>query len=332
LSLILLLSGNPTSAQQIENLANGRVARIGLPSSDGDTIQVVVFGSGSDLSRKKGIFLFIQGSLPNPLLMAQDTQTFSSLPFNISAWREKYHFVAVSKPGIPVVADLKNLDQRFCYLDPASGKFPDKYRRLNYLEYYLQQHTTALDWMLQQPWADVSRVVVCGGSQGATVATRLAAAHPGITHLIYYSGNPNGRLDEEVRRIQQQVATGKLNGAEATAKLAELQEYWKWLYNNAESLDDANGDPPKTTVSFSKPAREYLSGLDIPVLVAFGTADLTAAPCATLPLDFLRQGKKNLTLKVYPNYDHHFFEQKSDGSEPEYRMDTAFREWMDWIR
>lgn len=328
---VLLLGSVPTRAQKPENIAGGKFTQIDLPLS-GDTVQLVFTGSERDLREKKGIFLFIQGSMPNPLLMWQDTLTFSSLPFNPKPWTDRYHFVAISKPGIPVLAELDKLNQNYCYVDPSSGKFPEKYRRLNYLEHYLEQHRIALDWLLKQPWADASRVVVCGGSQGATVAARLAAAHKSVTHLIYFSGNPNGRLDEEVRRIQQQVATGKINGTQATTQLAELQEYWKWLYDNPESLDDVAGDPPKTTVSFSKPVREYLSGLNIPVLVAFGTADLTAAPCASLPLDFLRLGKKNLTLKVYPNYDHHFFEQKPDGAEPEYKMDAAFREWMDWIR
>lgn len=328
---VLLLCSLSTDAQTPAGIAGGKFTRIDLPFA-GDTAQMVFTGSERDLQEKKGVFLFIQGSLPNPLLMWQDTLTFSGLPFNPKPWSDRYHFVAVSKPGIPVLAELGKLNQNYCYVDPASGEFPKKYRNHNYLEYYLEQHRVALDWLLKQPWVDASRIVVCGGSQGATVAARLASVHKGITHLIYFSGNPNGRLDEEVRRTQQQQAAGKLNGVEAAAKLAELQQYWKWLYENAESLDDAAGDPPKTTVSFSKPVREYLAGLDIPVLVAFGTADLTAAPCATLPLDFLRLGKKNLTLKVYPNYDHHFFEQKSDGSEPEYRMDTAFREWMDWIR
>ena len=302
-----------------------------LPFAGEDSIRFFVNGTGADLQRKKPVFLYIQGSLPTPLLL-YDEHVYGVFPFKTGVYRDSFHFVVVSKPGIPVVANTRALDAQMCYKDKDTGRFPAKYVVNNHLDFYIRQHRAVLNWLLQQPWTDTSKVVVCGGSQGATVAAKLASEEPKITHLIYYSGNPNGRLDEEVRRIQHDVATGKISEEKAAVKLEELQQYWKWLFANAESTDDTSGDPPKTTVSFSKPARAYLTQLSIPVLVAFGTADLTAAPCATLPLDFLRQGKTNLTLKIYPHYDHHFFEKKAGSGEPEYRLNSAFEEWMRWIK
>ena len=327
---LLTLLAAPVFAQKIKTPEEAGYTHFKIASASEDSIQFLVNGTGADLQRKKPVFLFIQGSLPNPLLLF-DENVYGVFPFQIGAHRDSFHFVAVSKPGIPVMADTRTLDTQMCYKDKATGRFPAKYVVNNHLDFYVQQYREVLTWLAQQLWVDMSKVVVCGGSQGATVAAKLATAEPKITHLIYYSGNPNGRLDEEVRRIQRDVTTGNINGEKAATKLIELQEYWEWLYANAESTDDTHGDPPKTTVSFSKPAREYLTQLDIPVLVAFGTADLTAAPCATLPLDFLRKGKTNLTLKIYPNYDHHFFEKKAEGGEPEYRLNEAFAEWIKWV-
>jgi len=309
-----------------------RLCRFDVPFAEGDTAQAVVSGQVADFQQKKGVFLFVHGSLPTPLALFQDTVAYGVWPFRYRDFESQYHFVAVSKPGLPLMAQVKDLDHRMCYMNPATGQPPQRFREKNHLDYFVQQHSAVLDWLLRQPWVDASRVVVCGGSQGATVASKLASTHPRVTHLIYYSGNPNGRLDEEVRRIQQDVATRKINDSEAAKKLGDLQQYWAWLYAHAEQTDNpGGGDVPKTTVSFSSPARAWLTQLNIPVLVAFGTADIIAAPCATLPLDFLRLGKNNLTLKIYPNYDHHFFEQKNDGAEPEYRMNDAFREWMEWV-
>lgn len=333
LALSLLLYMGAATAQPPQPLPHTRLTRFDVPVAAGDTAQVLIAGQVGDFQQKKGVFLFVHGSLPTPLALFQDTVAFGVWPFDYRDFQSQYHFVAVSKPGLPLTAQIKDLDQRMCYNDPATGHPPKRFRENNHLDYFVQQHSAVLDWLLRQPWADASRVVVCGGSQGATVASKLASVHPRATHLIYYSGNPNGRLDEEVRRIQQDVATGKITGAAAAQKLEELQQYWAWLYANPEQTDNpGGGDVPKTTVSFSSPARAWLVQLNIPVLVAFGTADLTAAPCAALPLDFLRAGKNNLTLKIYPNYDHHFFEQKTDGSEPEYRMNAAFREWMEWAK
>ncbi len=328
---LLAVLAAPVFAQKIKTPEEAGYTHFKIASASGDSIQFLVNGAGVDLQRKKPVFLFVQGSLPNPLLL-YDEHVYGVFPFKTGDYRDSFHFVAVSKPGIPVMADTRTLDGQMCYKDKTTGRFPAKYVANNHLDFYVQQHSTVLDWLAQQPWVDMSKIVACGGSQGATVAAKWATVEPKITHLIYYSGNPNGRLDEEVRRIQRDVADGKITGETAVSKLSEIQNYWTWLYANAESSDDTHGDPPKTTVSFSKPAREYLTQLDIPVLVAFGTADLTAAPCATLPLDFLRKGKTNLTLKIYPNCDHHFFEKKAEGQEPEYRLNEAFVEWMKWVK
>lgn len=330
---LLLLLTSVAVTQTPRPVSGLHYTRFDIPWAKGDTARMVVSDEGADLTRKKGVFLFIHGSLPTPLALFEDTVAYGVFPFDCREFRDQYHFIAVSKPGIPLVSQVRDLNPQMCFVDTATGIPPEAFRQNNHLDYYVAQHTAVLNWVLHQPWADASRVIVCGGSQGATVASKLASVHPAITHLMYYSGNPNGRLDEEVRRLQQDVATGKISGVTAAQKMEELHQYWAWLYANADQVDVPNSsDVPKTTVSFSSPARAWLTQLNIPVLVAFGTADITAAPCATLPLDFLRAGKQNLTLKIYPNYDHHFFENKGDGSAPEYRMNEAFREWMAWVR
>lgn len=332
-ALLLATSTAGIFAQKPQPVPGLPCTRIDLPFAGNDTARILLEGKPESLSRKKAVFLFVHGSLPTPLCLFQDSLAYGVFPFHADEFQEQYHFVTVAKPGLPFSAQISELDPNMCYLDRATQLPPDAFRRNNYLDYYVKQYTAVLDWLLQQPWVDPSRVVICGGSQGATVASKVASVHPGVTHLIYYSGNPNGRLDEEVRRVQRDLATGDIKGAEAGRKLEGIQQYWQWLYAHPdETGNPENGDSPKTTVSFSSPAREWLVKLNIPVLVAFGTADITAAPCATLPLDFLRAGKQNLTLKIYPDYDHHFFEKMADGSEPQYRMDAAFREWMAWVK
>jgi dienelactone hydrolase len=303
-----------------------------LPHTNGDTTRFVISGTPAEISgSKKPVFLFWHGSLPIPLLIQYGSAWFGTFPFDTAPFRGRFHFAVISKPGLPLTANMATLDPNLCVRDSASGKPPRVFTKNNHLDYFTAQGKQVLDFLHRQPWVDASKTVVCGGSQGATVSAKLAALDPRISHLIYYSGNPNGRADEEVRRLQLDVFKGKISGEEAVERMVELQNDWSRLYANENQTESDAGDPPKTTVSFSKPARDYLLQLDIPILVAFGTADITAAPCATLPLDFLRAGKKNLTLKAYPDYDHSFFRLKKDGSEPEYRLDQAFAEWMEWL-
>ena len=332
--LILLICSLATLSlfgQKIKGPENAGFSAFALPSSV-DSIRLIVADTSAALRKRKPVFLFIQGSLPTPLLLHNGEVAYSPFPFDIKPYQNDYHFVVVSKPGLPVLSHLSVLNQQYCYLDPVTKRPPKTYLEQNYLDAYVQQHQQVVDWLRQQKWVDASKIVVCGGSQGARVAAHLAAAEPAITHLIYYSGNPNGRMDEEVRKIQRDEMLGKTTPEEAVEKLESLQAYWKWAFENAQSTEAEQGDSPKTSTSFSISSRACLTSLNIPILVAYGTADLTAAPCATLPIDFFRLNKTNLTLKAYPKYDHHFFKQSLDNKEPEYKLDEAFQEWMLWIK
>jgi hypothetical protein len=317
--------------QKIKRPEDAGFSAFVLPAS-GDSIRFLVADTSAALNQRKAVFLFIQGSLPTPVLITNGEAAYSPFPFDIRPYQNEYHFVVVSKPGLPIMTHVNALDAQFNYLDPDTKRPPKAYSDQNYLDAYVLQHQTVIDWLVQQSWVDASKIVVCGGSQGARIGAHLAAAKPAVTHLIYFSGNPNGRMDEEVRRIQRDELLGKISPETAVEKLESLQAYWKWAFENAQSTDVEQGDSPKTSTSFSVSSRACLTSLNIPILVAYGTADLTAAPCATLPIDFFRLNKTNLTLKAYPNYDHHFFKQNLDGKEPEYKMDEAFKEWMLWLK
>ncbi|WP_158547937.1 hypothetical protein [Dyadobacter luteus] len=54
-----------------------------------------------------------------------------------------------------------------------------------------------------------------------------------------------------------------------------------------------------------------------------------------LPVEFTIAGKRNLTLKAYPRYDHQFFELKKNSSGGVvgkiYQGDKVAAEWMKWM-
>ena len=142
-----------------------------------------------------------------------------------------------------------------------------------------------------------------------------------------------GRFDQYIRHIRQQEDTGNLTPEAAQLAIEGLYAQWEQLFEE-EIQPTYQGDLPQTQISFSEPTYDDLLSLDIPIYVAYGTADLGARPCDLLPLDFIKAEKTNLTLKAYPGWEHNFFDILADG-KPDYstyhwdEVMHTFKEWLE---
>lgn len=87
---------------------------------------------GDELQRKP-IFLFCQGSLPQPLIKKDGDEAYSVFPFKTDSLEIDYHIVIISKPFIPLVVEAKTLGHNFIYEDPKTGKAPKDYSNRNIL-------------------------------------------------------------------------------------------------------------------------------------------------------------------------------------------------------
>ncbi|RIV18062.1 alpha/beta hydrolase [Fibrisoma montanum] len=183
--------------------------------------------------------------------------------------------------------------------------YPAVYQTHNYLDYYVRQTNVVLSFVLSQPWADVKRVVVAGGSEGYFVAIKTAYTNPKVTHLIVSSGFLDGRQQGLIRQERFRGLTGEISQEDAQRNVEARQNQWLEICRDSLSSSAKVGDPPRTTYSFSHPYnKDYLLSLSIPILVIYGTADIAATSNDILPLEFARRGKTNLTLKAYPDHDH----------------------------
>ncbi|MDJ0709826.1 MAG: hypothetical protein QNJ14_05515 [Woeseiaceae bacterium] len=66
----------------------------------------------------------------------------------------------------------------------------------------------ALDWVLEQPWADPDNIIIVGGSLGVPFAARAAVRDPRITAALLVHGAADNRLWLEVqiaRRIESRL-------------------------------------------------------------------------------------------------------------------------------
>jgi hypothetical protein len=210
-----------------------------------DLVDVIVASQKGEEEKPKPLFLFCQGSLPVPAIVYDETGASSPFPFSTDAISEKFHLIYISKPGIPAIAKASELKPDYTYAD-STGNFPDYYLQRNYLDYYVNRNTEIIKQLQKLSWVSKDQLAVAGHSEGATIAAKLSLENKSVTHLIFASGNPMGRIMSMIERSRKYEND--------STNLAENDfGYWEYLLNENEKKDSI--DPyAKTDYSFSIPA------------------------------------------------------------------------------
>ena len=292
----------------------------------GDSVDVLIKSKKGEENVPKPLFFFCQGSLPQPLIKYHEHAIYSVFPFNPDTLSRKYHLVIVSKPCIPIAADIETLSPSFNFID-SLGNFPKGYSDRNLLSYYVPRNIEVLKYLQKQKWVKTTQLIVAGHSEGSTVAAKMAVYHKNITHLIYAGGNPLGRI---MSMIGQSRAVE--TDTDGTRFGEEEIKYWEAVVKNKSNMDASHGDTHKATFEFSQPPIEYLQKLKIPVLVSYGTKDWSAPFNDFMRVDFIRQGKKNITFQSYVGTEHNFF-PLTEGNQPNYDIfnwDKVANDWLKW--
>lgn len=80
---------------------------------------------------------------------------------------------------------------------------------------------------------------------------------------------------------------------------------------------------------------KYLLELEIPVYIANGSLDENSVLSADyIQLEFIKNGKDNLTYKTYPNCDHQFNEiimKNGQFIEAKPKLDTVMKSAFEWL-
>lgn len=317
ISACLILSTINSLFAQYTQRAVGGYTVFTIPF-EGDSVTFAVVAKPGELRAKKPVFLFRQGSLPIPLFTINpknNRPSLTELPITCYEHEADYYSIMIAKPGVPLIENDAYLDTLFTTRNkPKSSMYPPNYQAHNYLDYYVRQTNTVLQYVLGQPWADSKRVVMAGGSEGYAVAIKTAYTNARITHLIAFSGFLDGRQQGIMRQERMKGYTGEYTQEQAQQSVEGLQQQWIQICADSLNTSAKAGDPNRTTYSFSVDYRAYLLALKIPILILYGTADIGATSNDSLPLEFARHGKPNLTLKAYPNHDHTFYQLSYDSS------------------
>jgi dienelactone hydrolase len=291
----------------------------------GDTVDILIKSKKGDEQKPKPLFLFCQGSLPQPLIKYDEQGMYGVFPFNPDSLTIGYHLAIVSKPYTPVIADKQSLGEDFTYVD-SGGKFSKKYLERNLLDYYVNRNIHVIKFLQNKSWISKDNLVVAGHSEGSTIAAKLALSFPQVTQLIYSGGNPLGRILSIIER-QRADETDTTKYAEDGIK------NWENIVADPTNMDASNGDTYKATYEFSIPPIQYLQKLKIPVLICYGTKDYSSPFNDYLRIEMIRQKRKNFTFKAYIGTDHNYFPLKANG-ETNYDIfnwDKVANDWKEWI-
>ena len=307
-----------------------------------DTTTFIVFGSKEDLKVKKPLFFFRQGSQPTPFIHLVGDKYYMATPFHFRDYKDEYHFVMIQKPGVPLVVDttyFNEYQKAMGQPSTPSEKFVSKkYLANNYLDRYVDQCDKVINYLIRQPFIDSKKVVFCGGSEGFQVGADLVANHnKAVTHTILISGKQGRRFEVIIQQLREQIENGEKTFEVGQEQIEKMYQVWEDICQNPTSTDKSFGDTYRAWYSFSQPVLPNLLKIDTPLYIAYGTADKEMAPSLDmLPLEFIANGKKNLTLKPYYDHDHQFFKMKRNASgkiiDKEYNGDAVAKDWMEWLR
>jgi dienelactone hydrolase len=323
--LALLLLGTLVASAQPKTPADFGYRHLRMPYKR-DTVDILVLSKKGEELKRKPVFLFVQGSLPLPLIKIGEKGPYGVFPFATTDFLPDFHLVIISKPGVPLVAEIKHLKPGFIYTDPKTGLFPATYCQHDYLEYYVARNQQVVRYLARQPWVDAHRISVMGHSAGSTIAARMAR-HPGpLRHVLYLSGNPLGRM---LTIVAQARATADSASAEGEFS------HWQQVVDAPQAYQCDMGDSNLTTASFSQsqnPLQDFLH-TRIPVFVGYGTRDWGAPATDYLRLEVIRAKKANFTFRAYSGLEHNFF-GFTDGKidYEKFHWDRVAHDFFAWIR
>ena len=186
-----------------------------------DTIDFVV--TGTNLTVKKPVFLFVQGSMPLPLFADFPGQGVFSLSlgnFDLPTMHKQFHVVVISMPKTPVVVGPAHLNENYCYIPDSTktNEISDAFVKADYQDNYVDRANKVLAFLAKQKWVDNSRVVVAGHSQGSRVVAELVTKNKRITHAGLFGFSPLGRVEEQVWLNYKEFIKGNSSWEDYEAK------------------------------------------------------------------------------------------------------------------
>jgi len=281
-----------------------------------DTIEFFIYNPKK--VAKKHLFIHVSGSYPAPLWIETDPCCVTLDPLNTDIIPEDYAYVVISKYSFP-------------FSNKEDFKTPQKFWDKNTLDFRVERTNKVIEY-IQNHIFKPEKIVLVGTSQGTDVVSKLATINKDITHIGFWSGGGLPQLMEFIMFVRKEAISGKITEREAAKKIDSLFKQFETMFNDPSPKKMWDENSYLSYVSYSEPPVKHLLKLDIPIYVAVGTKDDNVAVenSYIIPIEFIRNRKKNLTFKQLVNYDHNFIEILANGEEVD-RTDEVTIDFIKWL-
>ena len=290
--------------------------------TDNDTIEYLKIGV--DIDTPKPIIIFLQGSLPSPLIIDLGSFKHINIPFDFKNLIIDYHLIVISMPKTSLIIAKEYLNKSYSFITNQSDEysFSYKYLKNNYLDNYVNRTNAVIKDLRLKKWVDKDEIHLIGHSQGAKIATVVTSENQQIKSVSLLGFNAFGRYEAKLRRERIKLKSNLIDAKEYKANIKSLYERWEDINNTPNDFKKGHN----SWASFSIDYTPFLLKIDIPIYIGYGTNDIIAENCDLLLLNFIKEGKTNMKVNPYIGLDHNFF----DDERKKY-WDNVMGDIINWI-
>ncbi len=290
--------------------------QIGHLIEENDTISFVKYDT---INEKKPLFVFLQGSLPRPLIMQLDEEKlWWTNKRNIdSSILNSCNVIEIVPPYTPIITSIENLDNLYAYSPTKEqGIYDVNYRLHNKLEVYVDRANKIINALAKEAWVNKDSIFVFGVSQGGDIATYVAKENPLVCAVGVISAGAFGRIQDIINEYRTMTIQGKITEEQMQKKLESYYAFWAYMDTIPDTtyVKESNGDIPSNQFGFAKPSVDILCNLKQPLFIAYGTRDPHSVRNELLPFYFIMTGKKNYKMRPALGRGHSFEVVRDDGS------------------
>lgn len=326
----LVLFSDISCAQNIDPLRLGFEA-YQLKTEEWGEINYYLTPSSDD--EPMPLMVYLDGSGADPLFQQVEQGISSSIALNYQQLSQSYRVLVISKPGVSFI-DKVPLE--------ASGspghREPAAYTERLSLAWRVESTHLIIQKLIKEKEIDPKQLVVFGFSEGAQVAPFVAEKNEHVSHILLFGGNGLNQFFDPIITARQKALTGQISEEEAQQTIDSLYLVYQDIYAEPTSTDKRWwGHTYKRWSSFTqRDPLNVLVELDLPVYMANGSLDENSVLSADyIKLEFIRQGKQNLTYKTYPNYDHQFNElifENGTFKDAIPQLDNVLNAALEWLK
>lgn len=275
--------------------------------------KVNYFVSANKIDEKKPILIYLDGSGAMPLFQYTDRGIGTSVAIPYRDLSDNYHFVIISKPGVPFIDTVGR--------NPVNGapfyEAPLEYDSRLSLDWRVSAANLVLKDCFKNLLIDSAQVGIIGISEGFQVGAKLLDVNNQITHAMLLVGNGLNQMYDFVIQNRREADIGKITPEQAQMNIDSLYAVFEDIYANPQSTSKKwYGHTFLRWSSFCQNIpMESIIRSDIPIYLVACSQDLntTVLGADYIKIESLRKHRRNIHYQVLP-YDHYFNELIRDES------------------